>query len=95
MAAGIWILTNFCVDYFWSMAPIDTGRFNRHIAHRPKTWIFGLLALIDLAIILGSVGWLDYSKHRYHQDAASAASNIANTLEMSITTTIRTVDIAL
>lgn len=54
-----------------------------------------MLALIDLAIILGSVGWLDYSKHRYHQDAASAASNIANTLEMSITTTIRTVDIAL
>lgn len=74
---------------------IDTESFNRHIALRPRTWIFGLLALIDLGIILGSIGWLDYSRNRYHQDAAMAASNIANTLEMSVTTTVRTVDVAL
>ena len=69
--------------------------FTRYIAQRPRTWIFGLLALIDLAIIIGSLGWLDYSRDRYHQDAAVNAGNVANTLEMSVTTTIRTVDVGL
>ncbi|MFZ2268797.1 MAG: response regulator [Azonexus sp.] len=77
------------------MLPIETEPFNQHLANRPKTWIFGLLALIDLVIIVGSLAWLDYSRSRYHQDAAAAASNISNTLEMSVTTTIRTIDVAL
>jgi len=74
---------------------INPEQFNRYLAQRPRTWIFGLLALIDLGIILGSIGWLDYSRDRYHRDAALYASNIANTLEMSVTTTIRTVDVGL
>jgi signal transduction histidine kinase/CheY-like chemotaxis protein len=73
----------------------ENVHFHLHISNRPRTWIFGLLALIDLAIILGSFGWLEYSKYRYHRDAAANATNIANTLEMSVTSTIRTIDIGL
>jgi len=77
------------------MPPRENVQFHLHISNRPRTWIFGLLALIDLAIIFGSFGWLEYSKYRYHQAAATNAVNIANTLEMSVTSTIRTVDIGL
>lgn len=77
------------------MFSITTEKFNRHIANWPRVWIFGLLALIDLSIVLGALAWLGYSNDRYHRDAASAASNISNTLEMSVTTTIRTIDVAL
>ncbi|MGE5471339.1 MAG: response regulator [Bacteroidota bacterium] len=73
----------------------DAARFTRCIASRPRTWIFGLLAAIDLAIILGSVAWLDYSNGRYYGSAAATATNIANTLEMSVTTAVRGIDIAL
>jgi diguanylate cyclase (GGDEF)-like protein/PAS domain S-box-containing protein len=70
-------------------------QFKRRLSNRPKLWIFGLLALIYLVVVLGSISWLVYSKNRYHQNSATVASNISNTLEISITTTIRTTDIAL
>jgi len=73
----------------------NTEKFNRRVANWPRIWIFGLLALIDLSIVLGALAWLDYSNGRYHRDAATAASNVSNTLEMSVTTTIRTIDVAL
>jgi diguanylate cyclase (GGDEF)-like protein/PAS domain S-box-containing protein len=71
------------------------GQFKRRLSNRPKLWIFGLLALIDLVVILGSVVWLVHSKDRYHHNSAAVASNISNTLEVSVTATVRTTDVAL
>lgn len=71
------------------------SQFKQGLSRRPKLWIFGLFALIYLVVALGSISWLVHSKNRYHQDAATVASNISNTLEMSVTTTIRNIDIAL
>ncbi len=73
----------------------STNNGYRHFTAHPKAWIIGLLAIIDLAIIAASVLWLIYSNQRYHQDAEFNAVNISKTMEISVTTTIRAVDVAL
>ena len=54
-----------------------------------------MLTGLNLIVIVLSLLWLESSKAHYHVRATSEAINVARTIEMSVTTAVRGLDIAL
>ena len=54
------------------------SNFERRLAARPRAWIVGLLALLNVAVALSAAAWLDYSRERYHRQAALEAKGMSS-----------------
>ena len=65
------------------------------ILSKPRLAISLLIVLVNLAVVVVTTIWLANSKERMHEDAARNARNIGRILELSVTSTLRNVDLAL
>jgi PAS domain S-box-containing protein len=61
----------------------------------PKFWASIVVLAANLIVALISLVWLDYSRGRYHDTAAQTARNSAQTVEISLTSLLRSVDVSL
>lgn len=61
----------------------------------PKFWALTLVIMANLIVAVSSALWLEFSRSRYHDAAAQNARNIAQTVEISLTSLLRSVDISL
>ncbi|MEY4592263.1 MAG: hypothetical protein RIR18_1158 [Pseudomonadota bacterium] len=65
------------------------------LSKTPKFWATVLVVAANLIVAISSIAWLDYSRGRYHDTATENARNVAQAVEISLTSILKSVDISL
>jgi PAS domain S-box-containing protein len=65
------------------------------ISRTPKFWATVLVIATNLIVAISLIAWLDYSRGRYHQTAKENAQNVAQAVEISLTSILKSIDISL